>query len=194
MIHQKFYTVSANDPSKLSFYLSPLENDLPSIANGEGNNRLNANRMLRAKKILGYVAERLEPKPVVAGSGNIAGGLPNAAASRRNSGDRERKEGEGEGEAMHIEGTTNTTAGSDAMRPEEYLELYCSGQVSQSIKYDDEYNLSKNLLANSPQHNSRHHPNVLLEISRRPGALLPLEWQEDVPRSRRGCVRIEARL
>lgn len=29
----------------------------------KSNNRLNANRMLRARKILAYVAERIEPAP-----------------------------------------------------------------------------------------------------------------------------------
>ena len=60
---------------------------LPSIA-ADGNNRLNANRMLRAKKILAYVAERIEP------------------------GVEEEKEKEG------------------ALKPEEYLELWCHNQVS----------------------------------------------------------------
>jgi WD repeat-containing protein 48 len=60
---------------------------LPSIA-ADGNNRLNANRMLRAKKILAYVAERIEP------------GLD----------DDKDKEG--------------------ALKPEEYLELWCHNQVS----------------------------------------------------------------
>lgn len=56
------------------------------------NNRLNANRMLRARKILGYVAERIEPAPT--------------------------KE---EQEKAEAEGT--------ALRPHQYLELYCNGQV-----------------------------------------------------------------
>lgn len=59
------------------------------------NNRLNANRMLRARKILGYVAERIEPAPT--------------------------KE---EQEKAEAEGT--------ALRPHEYLELYCNGQVRSS--------------------------------------------------------------
>ena len=44
---------------KISFILNPID-DLPSIAIVDGNNRLNANRMLRVKKILAYVAERIE--------------------------------------------------------------------------------------------------------------------------------------
>ena len=86
------------DIVKLSFVLEPWHDKsgavataqaLPSIA-ADGNNRLNANRMLRAKKILAYVAERIEP----------------AAAA-----------GEEEG-------------GEAQLRPEEYLELWCQGQVS----------------------------------------------------------------
>lgn len=46
---------------KVSFILEPYQNQLPSISS-DGNNRLNANRMLRARKILSYVAERIEPR------------------------------------------------------------------------------------------------------------------------------------
>lgn len=52
------------------------------------NNRLNANRMLRARKILAYVAERIEPAPV-------DGSEPDESA----------------------------------MKPEEYLELWCQNQI-----------------------------------------------------------------
>lgn len=48
------------DTVKVSFVLQPWENSLPSIASPDGNARLNANRMLRAKKIMAYVAERIE--------------------------------------------------------------------------------------------------------------------------------------
>jgi hypothetical protein len=55
--------IPQKDIVKISFILEPKEGSgLPSIAT-DGNNRLNANRMLRAKKILGYVAERIEPAP-----------------------------------------------------------------------------------------------------------------------------------
>lgn len=90
----------------MSFILEPYQNLLPSIssdgylpfslpfeqaakANSKlSNNRLNANRMLRARKILGYVAERIEQPPT-------------------------KEEAEAEGR----------------LRPEEYLELWCNGQV-----------------------------------------------------------------
>lgn len=70
---------------KVSFILLPHQDSLPSIASSDGNNRLNANRMLRAKKILAYVAERIEPQP--------------------------------------------EEPDPNAMKPEEYLELYCHDQV-----------------------------------------------------------------
>ncbi|KAF1980776.1 WD40 repeat-like protein [Aulographum hederae CBS 113979] len=50
------------DIVKVSFVLEPWGGQLPSIAS-DGNNRLNANRMLRARKIMAYVAERIEPAP-----------------------------------------------------------------------------------------------------------------------------------
>lgn len=53
---------------KVSFILQPYQDSLPGIASSDGNDRLNANRMLRAKKILAYVAERIEvppPKPTL---------------------------------------------------------------------------------------------------------------------------------
>ncbi|KAF2145762.1 uncharacterized protein K452DRAFT_244090 [Aplosporella prunicola CBS 121167] len=50
------------DIVKVSFVLEPWEGGLPAIAH-DGNNRLNANRMLRARKIMAYVAERIEPLP-----------------------------------------------------------------------------------------------------------------------------------
>ncbi|EGX90375.1 WD repeat protein [Cordyceps militaris CM01] len=53
--------VPFKEPVKISFVLHPLDG-LPIIAT-DGSSRLNANRMLRVKKILGYVAERIEPAP-----------------------------------------------------------------------------------------------------------------------------------
>ncbi|RAL67183.1 hypothetical protein DID88_007960 [Monilinia fructigena] len=53
--------IPLKDPVKVSFILQPYQDLLPSIAGADGNARLNANRMLRVKKILAYVAERIEP-------------------------------------------------------------------------------------------------------------------------------------
>ncbi|KAI9721964.1 MAG: hypothetical protein M1812_001922 [Candelaria pacifica] len=69
---------------KVSFVLLPFQDRLPSIASSDGNSRLNANRMLRAKKILAYVAERIEPQ--------------------------------------------SEQPDSNALKAEEYLELYCQNQ------------------------------------------------------------------
>ncbi|KAI5362644.1 putative WD40/YVTN repeat-like-containing domain superfamily [Septoria linicola] len=53
--------IPVKDIVKISFILEPYEGSgLPSIAS-DGNNRLNANRMLRCRKVLAYVAERIEP-------------------------------------------------------------------------------------------------------------------------------------
>ncbi|KAI1139771.1 WD40 repeat-like protein [Hypoxylon sp. FL0543] len=78
-------TIPQKDPVKVSFVLHPWKDTLPSIATADGNNRLNANRMLRVKKILAYVAERIDPQP--------------------------------------------EEPDPDALKPEEYLELYCNDQL-----------------------------------------------------------------
>ncbi|KAK4165112.1 hypothetical protein QBC43DRAFT_316793 [Cladorrhinum sp. PSN259] len=80
-------TIPPKDPVKVSFVLYPWKDELPPLVSTDGNNRLNANRMLRVKKILAYVAERIDPVP--------------------------------EGEE----------ADPEALKPEEYLELYCNDQL-----------------------------------------------------------------
>ncbi|GAB0138802.1 hypothetical protein EsDP_00007024 [Epichloe bromicola] len=54
--------IPLKDPVKISFVLHPT-GDLPALSPADGNSRLNANRMLRVKKILSYVAERIEEVP-----------------------------------------------------------------------------------------------------------------------------------
>ncbi|RYP14911.1 hypothetical protein DL765_006053 [Monosporascus sp. GIB2] len=78
-------TIPPKEPVKISFVLHPWQDTLPSIATTDGNNRLNANRMLRVKKILAYVAERIDP--------------------------------------------TYSEDDTDALKPDEYLELYCNDQL-----------------------------------------------------------------
>ncbi|KAI0802301.1 WD repeat-containing protein [Xylaria sp. FL0064] len=78
-------TIPPKDPVKVSFILHPWQDSLPSIVAADGNNRLNANRMLRVKKILAYVAERIETSP--------------------------------------------EEPDPNALKPEEYLELYCNDQL-----------------------------------------------------------------
>ncbi|KAI0106974.1 WD repeat-containing protein [Nemania sp. FL0031] len=81
-------TIPSKDPVKVSFILHPWQDSLPSIAAADGNNRLNANRMLRVKKILAYVAERIETPP--------------------------------------------DEPDPNALKPEEYLELYCNDRLLQN--------------------------------------------------------------
>ncbi|KAI8715705.1 hypothetical protein NCS52_01078800 [Fusarium sp. LHS14.1] len=53
--------VPIKEPVKVSFVLHPMDDSLIAITAADGNNRLNANRMLRVRKILAYIAERVEP-------------------------------------------------------------------------------------------------------------------------------------
>ncbi|KAK2766947.1 hypothetical protein FQN54_006262 [Arachnomyces sp. PD_36] len=58
--------IPPKDIVKVPFTLSPYKDLLPQVVKPDGtptnnNSRLNANRMLRAKKILAYVAERIDP-------------------------------------------------------------------------------------------------------------------------------------
>ncbi|KAK0386850.1 hypothetical protein NLU13_5163 [Sarocladium strictum] len=76
--------VPFKEPVKVSFVLHPI-GDLVGITAADGNNRLNANRMLRVKKILSYVAERIE--------------------------------------------APEENPSENALKPEEYLELYCNDQL-----------------------------------------------------------------
>lgn len=50
-----------SDYNKLKFLLLPWENELPWICKPDKTEHLNANRMLRARKMAAYVAEKLEP-------------------------------------------------------------------------------------------------------------------------------------
>lgn len=86
-------TIPQKEPVKVSFVLHPFpDSKLPALVSADGNNRLNANKMLRVKKILAYVAERIDPTLE---------------------------------EPAH-----NPEQNPDALKPEEYLELYCNDQVS----------------------------------------------------------------
>ena len=43
--------------------MAPSDQVVRDANTAKSNNRLNANRMLRARKILAYIAERIEPTP-----------------------------------------------------------------------------------------------------------------------------------
>lgn len=85
-------TIPQKEPVKVSFVLNPWpDSGLPSLASSDGNTRLNANKMLRVKKILAYVAERIDPT---------------------------------------LEDPENDPEKNpNAMKPEEYLDLYCNEQL-----------------------------------------------------------------
>ncbi|CAI4219673.1 unnamed protein product [Parascedosporium putredinis] len=80
--------VPFKEPVKVSFVLLPYKDELPPLPSSDNNNRLNANRMLRVRKILSYIAEKIDS-------------------------DWEDPE----------------SVPADAMKPEEYLELYCNDQL-----------------------------------------------------------------
>jgi WD repeat-containing protein 48 len=122
--------IPMKDPIKISFVLNPLDN-LPPIAT-DGNSRLNANRMLRVKKILGYISERIEP---------------------------EQEED------------------PNALKPEEYLELYCNDQVRSPYFFPSftDVSISNNkplLTAATSNNEPSHPPNPCLEGWKRHYALL----------------------
>lgn len=107
-------TVAAKESYKVSFVLLPYRDEgaagpmLPNVATPDGSSRLNANRMLRVKKILAYVAEKIE------------GGEEGKDVGGKETDEREETAVETEMVAAAVSGT--------ALRPEEYLELYCNEQ------------------------------------------------------------------
>jgi hypothetical protein len=136
--------------------LHPYDNLLPAIASPDGNARLNANRMLRAKKIMAYVAERIEaPAPAPA---PVRPAAPPQGATHTEGEDAHPQPGQETHEETHADSTSAPTATADApstntntttteappapaplepetsapdeppLKPEEYLELYCQNQ------------------------------------------------------------------
>lgn len=117
--------VPFKEPIKLSFVLHPWQNTLPSLAATDGNNRLNANRMLRVRKILAYVAERIDPPA-----------------------DPENPD-------------------PNALKAEEYLELYCQDQVSNDRSPDACGLLANGVPAGAQQHEPSHSPDAYLARGQR---------------------------
>ncbi|KAL9051792.1 MAG: hypothetical protein Q9162_005786 [Coniocarpon cinnabarinum] len=60
-------TTPQQDVSKISFLLQPHDQLLANVTADNGKERLNANRLLRARKILGYVIEHLDARSVPQG-------------------------------------------------------------------------------------------------------------------------------
>ncbi|EFW98425.1 WD repeat protein [Grosmannia clavigera kw1407] len=126
---------------KVSFILLPYRKEgaaeatLPNVATPDGSSRLNANRMLRVKKILAYVSEKIEG-PVEGAEQSEA--VPGDGEVGEEKGGTEKKEESVEvGEAAEATETgqgaemveTAETSGP-VLRPEEYLELYCNEQLT----------------------------------------------------------------
>lgn len=131
---------------KVSFVLHPYDNQLPSIASSDGNARLNANRMLRAKKIMAYVAERIEVQSTPPGASQVhspshtSNNHEHTEDGHEHPNDHDDEHSQDEGhvseagsheEAKHVEPDLEQERepeqGED-LKAEEYLELYCQGQ------------------------------------------------------------------
>ncbi|KAF8469164.1 hypothetical protein BDZ91DRAFT_87629 [Kalaharituber pfeilii] len=109
---------------KVSFVLQPWDNLLPPVGiTQEGTlSRLNANRMLRARKITMYVAERLPPESLPDGVLPLSISTPTPQTQQA------------QPTAQSQVATPPSTASGMAPlqpqpKPEEWLELLCHGQV-----------------------------------------------------------------
>ena len=113
------------EPLKISFVLVPWEALLPQIgivgggasgstaaATETGVSRLNANRMLRCRKVVGYVAERLPPEYTPTSPLEEQEPKPDGTPLATGGG---------------VVATTATPVGP--LKPEDWLELVCQGQV-----------------------------------------------------------------
>ncbi|CAK7216868.1 hypothetical protein SBRCBS47491_002976 [Sporothrix bragantina] len=141
--------ILANSPAvkestKISFLLLPYRDELPPLAAPDGSNRLNANRMLRVKKILAYVAEKLEsPPPAPAPVVVPAAGAPTVPPVPEETEATEDTESGADSmaastatpaavETAEADVATPTPAvvepEAEVLKPEEYLELYCNEQ------------------------------------------------------------------
>ncbi|OAL29984.1 hypothetical protein AYO22_01890 [Fonsecaea multimorphosa] len=114
------------DTVKVSFVLHPYENLLPPIASPDGNSRLNANRMLRAKKIMAYIAERIEAPAAqqhAQSSETTEGGL------QSNDETQQQQQPDITAPAVEAEAGPEENPEESQLKPEEYLELYCQNQL-----------------------------------------------------------------
>ncbi|CAK7274826.1 hypothetical protein SEPCBS57363_006362 [Sporothrix epigloea] len=118
---------AVKESTKISFLLLPYRDELPSLATPDGSSRLNANRMLRVKKILAYVAEKLEPPaPAPAIVSIPAAGVPTVPPVPE---ETETTDGDEIGAASKaITAVKAAESETESLKPEEYLELYCNEQ------------------------------------------------------------------
>ncbi|CAK7210380.1 hypothetical protein SCUCBS95973_000760 [Sporothrix curviconia] len=137
--------ILANSPAvkestKISFLLLPYRDELPTLAAPDGSNRLNANRMLRVKKILAYVAEKLEPPPpppapmaIPAAAAALPTVPPVPEEAETADGDESGADSKAASDAAaEAEVATPIPVAAEpeteVLKPEEYLELYCNEQ------------------------------------------------------------------
>ncbi len=116
------------DTVKVSFVIQPYENLLPSIASADGNARLNANLMLRAKKIMAYVAERIEAPPTPPPEQPQFPPAVNPNSDAAEAAQAPTFSEQRPAESAEVPQTEKEKETSPPLRPEEYLELYCQGQ------------------------------------------------------------------
>ncbi|EPE09296.1 wd repeat-containing protein [Ophiostoma piceae UAMH 11346] len=140
-------TAQIKESTKISFLLLPYRDELPPLAvpyvpeppavsgaaapptGGPGaTNRLNANRMLRVKKILAYVAEKLEvaPEETPKAAGDALADAKTAEAAE--TADASTTEETPEAAPAPAAAPAPVPAADDDLKPEEYLELYCNDQ------------------------------------------------------------------
>lgn len=123
------------ESTKISFLLLPYHDELPPLSAPDGSNRLNANRMLRVKKILAYVAEKLESPAPVPVPAPVPAAIPPTVVeeAEETEGDESTKAAAGAESNTVAEVATPTPAvaepEAEVLKPEEYLELYCNEQV-----------------------------------------------------------------
>ncbi|KAL5606886.1 hypothetical protein BROUX41_003263 [Berkeleyomyces rouxiae] len=114
------------EPVKVSFVLHPWQDSLPRISPADGNNRLNANRMLRVRKILGYVADKIDPLPQPKPKATAAAQEGVAPDDQGASSENTQPEG---GPQQQQDEEILDENGEVRPKPEEYLELYCNDQL-----------------------------------------------------------------
>ncbi|CAG8550507.1 8358_t:CDS:2 [Rhizophagus irregularis] len=125
--------IPAKEPIKISFILKPHEgSELDELPNG--NARLTANRMLRTRKILAYIVEKLElDQPSTSPINNSNSVTESAATSEylekslndSNEANNNDQEANNTGQIA----TKAEEERNNAMKPELWLELICQDQV-----------------------------------------------------------------
>ncbi|GBC09120.1 hypothetical protein RclHR1_08610007 [Rhizophagus clarus] len=121
--------IPAKEPIKISFILKPHEgSELDELPNG--NARLTANRMLRARKILAYIVEKLEldQPPINDGNPETESTATNEYLEKALNDSTEANNNDQEADNTG-QSATKAEEKNNAMKPELWLELICQDQV-----------------------------------------------------------------